>query len=558
MKNSVLFPCVFGVSAVTNGKITSALVEKSGKMQLRVQKNNCGIKFSNVFLVRGFVFLILGFYYTLHGIFNGNQGDVYRIKQIDKVSKSLNVHSKSVFLFAVAVCSMAGACFLLGYAPIAVGNLLAPKSFNILLKRFIISLVKIAIIVLIMLLLKVFPTFRAYYMFNSACAQKQSELGQVNFLTYFVSSTLVCTCVISLVGLVLNKWYSILINLAVALLVFVINYEVFAELQKLKGLNKIFEPIYSLVLKNPSHLEQKCVNIALEETKRTSTLKSKTQKENNMGESILFSEAYVMAREILQNANCFEKSDLDYIFAEVLGKSRTQIRLVSNISMSDYKKIEACCKRRASGEPISKMFGHANFYGFDFVVTKDVLSPRMDTERLVEAVLDNLLPKQTVLDVGTGSGAIAITIAKKSNAKVTAVDISDEALKVAKQNAVKNQANVKFVKSDLFKNLGRFAKFDIIVSNPPYIPTKQIDALDKEVKDFDPILALDGGESGLDFYEKIILEAPKRLNKNGMIFFEVGKGQASMVKKLLQKNFKDIRIVKDYNKINRVVYATLI
>ena len=116
---------------------------------------------------------------------------------------------------------------------------------------------------------------------------------------------------------------------------------------------------------------------------------------------------------------------------------------------------------------------------------------------------------------------------------------------------------VNFVISDLFSRIGRFSKFDIIVSNPPYIPSGDIDGLDEEVKKHDPILALDGGADGLNFYRAIIDKAPAKLVKNGRIYLEVGINQAQDIKKLLQKNFKDIRIVKDYNKIERVVCATL-
>ena len=260
-------------------------------------------------------------------------------------------------------------------------------------------------------------------------------------------------------------------------------------------------------------------------------------KDNNIN-SVPFSEAYVQMKELLTNAGKYEQSDLDYIFCEVLKKSRAELKLVKSIDKDDLKKITKVVKERASGRPITKIFGYANFYGLNFIVTNDVLSPRMDTERLVETVLKDIKTKQSVLDIGTGSGAIAITIAKNSSAKVTAVDISDEALKVAKENAKINDAKVNFVKSDLFESLGRFAKYDIIVSNPPYIPTKDIDSLDEEVKKYDPLLALDGGVSGLGFYEKIIAEAPKKLTKNGKIYFEVGIGQASNVKKLLQKYIK--------------------
>ena len=132
----------------------------------------------------------------------------------------------------------------------------------------------------------------------------------------------------------------------------------------------------------------------------------------------------------------------------------------------------------------------------------------------------------------------------------------DEAIAVAKENARNNGVNVTFKKSDLFSNISKLGKFDIIVSNPPYIPSADIEQLEEEVKNYDPLLALDGGVTGLDFYTKIIECAPTYLTNNGKIFFEIGINQAKDVKKLLQKNFKDIRIVKDYNKIDRVVVAT--
>ena len=158
------------------------------------------------------------------------------------------------------------------------------------------------------------------------------------------------------------------------------------------------------------------------------------------------------------------------------------------------------------------------------------------------------------MDLGTGSGAIAVSIAKNSDADVTAVDISKSALLTAEANAKKNDVKIEFLHSNLFDNLKRKRKFDIIVSNPPYIPTKEIEKLDKNVKECDPVLALDGGEDGLDFYRKIAEHAPLRLNQNGLIFFEVGKGQAKAVRKILRDNgFEDIKTIKDYNKIERVI-----
>ena len=178
---------------------------------------------------------------------------------------------------------------------------------------------------------------------------------------------------------------------------------------------------------------------------------------------------------------------------------------------------------------------------------------------MVEEVIheiQNRAVKLKVLDLCTGSGCIAITIAKNTDAKVYAVDISEAALTVAKKNATTHNANVKFINSDLFNNLKK-EKFDIIISNPPYIRSKDILALEDEVKKNDPLISLDGGEDGLYFYREIAKSAPKYLNKNGKIFLEIGINEAKSVKKLLQNNFENIKIKKDYSGIDRVVIADI-
>ena len=178
-------------------------------------------------------------------------------------------------------------------------------------------------------------------------------------------------------------------------------------------------------------------------------------------------------------------------------------------------------------------------------VTKDLKS---------KTVSDNFTP--TVLDVGTGSGAIAVTIQKETNFDVCAVDISEKALEIAKKNALNLGAKVDFIHSNLFENI-KDLKVDFIVSNPPYIKSDVLLTLDKEVKDNEPILALDGGTDGLDFYRKITLEAKNHLNENGMLFFEIGFDQAKEVSELMQANFENVTVIKDYGNNDRVVYGKL-
>lgn len=552
MNKYILYPCVYGIMAVTTSKNISVKVDNHGKINIKSIKTNKKIKFLNRFLVRGMVFLIFGIYYTICGICNDN----LEFKSFDRTKKSLNVSYNSILTFIMIILTLFISFFLLGFIPTKLSYYLAPKNYNIFTKRMIITLMKLAVIFLMFLILKSFIVCENYLKFNESCHKVQKSQGQVNFLYFFLCSTFLDVLILGFVGLPITSWYFVIVNILISVVIFSVNYELFLQIQKNKWLNAIIFPICWLFYEKPSLLEEKCVNIILNELKLSNSKRDKMQEEVKNG--ITFSEAYVQMQHILKKANRYEKSDLDYIFAEVLNKSRAEVRLVKTINITDYKKIQKIVEERASGKPITKILGHTNFYGLEFIVTKDVLSPRMDTERLVETVLNDIKPKQTVIDIGTGSGAIAITIAKNSQAKVTAVDISEGALKVAKENAKNNNVQVKFVESNLFDAFRRFTKFDVIVSNPPYIPSKVIDNLEDEVKKFDPIIALDGGADGLDFYKKIIDEAPKRLTRNGKIYFEVGINQALDVKKLLQKNFKDIRIVKDYNKIDRVVCATLI
>lgn len=552
MNKYILYPCVYGIMAVTTSKNISVKVDNHGKINIKSIKTNKKIKFLNRFLVRGMFFLIFGIYYTICGICNDN----LEFKSFDRTKKSLNVSYNSILTFIMIILTLFISFFLLGFIPTKLSYYLAPKNYNIFTKRMIITLMKLAVIFLMFLILKSFIVCENYLKFNESCHKLQKSQGQVNFLYFFLCSTFLDVLILGFVGLPITSWYFVIVNILISVVIFSVNYELFLQIQKNKWLNAIIFPICWLFYEKPSLLEEKCVNIILNELKLSNSKRDKMQEEVKNG--ITFSEAYVQMQHILKKANRYEKSDLDYIFAEVLNKSRAEVRLVKTINITDYKKIQKIVEERASGKPITKILGHTNFYGLEFIVTKDVLSPRMDTERLVETVLNDIKPKQTVIDIGTGSGAIAITIAKNSQAKVTAVDISEGALKVAKENAKNNNVQVKFVESNLFDAFRRFTKFDVIVSNPPYIPSKVIDNLEDEVKKFDPIIALDGGADGLDFYKKIIDEAPKRLTRNGKIYFEVGINQALDVKKLLQKNFKDIRIVKDYNKIDRVVCATLI
>lgn len=249
-----------------------------------------------------------------------------------------------------------------------------------------------------------------------------------------------------------------------------------------------------------------------------------------------------------------DESDIDWIIVECSGIKRAEIETGKELSDEETKKSEAIMKTRLTGVPLAYCLGYQNFFGRDFYVNRNTLIPRCETELLVELILKTV-KTGSGLDIGTGSGIIPITLnLENRNLTMTAVDISDKALLVAVKNAKNLNAKVDFIKSDLFSRLNG-KQFDFIVSNPPYIKTQDIAGLDDVVKKYEPTLALDGGVDGLDFYRKIILDAPKFLKENGCIFFEVGIDESDAVKNLLSKEFKDIKIEKDLENVARIVSA---
>lgn len=271
---------------------------------------------------------------------------------------------------------------------------------------------------------------------------------------------------------------------------------------------------------------------------------------------VSFSQVMKDAKKTLGEAGIHDPSELEWLIAETLGKKRNDLKLILTISKKEEKQIRKHAKKRAMHQPLSSILGRTNFFGLDFCVSKHVLSPRPETEILAEETLKHIqkqIVPVKVLDLCTGSGCIAVTLAKNSNAEVWASDISRKALAVAKKNAEKHTANISLIHSDLFSKIDR--NFDVIVSNPPYIARGEISGLDREVRGYDPLLSLDGGTDGLDFYRKIANESPLCLTKNGFLFLEIGQNQAQDVVNLLQKNFKNIRIVKDYSGNDRVIIS---
>lgn len=212
--------------------------------------------------------------------------------------------------------------------------------------------------------------------------------------------------------------------------------------------------------------------------------------------------------------------------------------------------------KRARRIPLQHILGSASFMGFDFRVNEAVLIPRQDTETLVETVLSKENDKSiNVLDMCTGSGCIAVSLKLLGDFEgVTAADISAAALDVARDNARRNRADIHFIQSDMFDDVP--GSFDVIVSNPPYIPSRDIETLEPEVREHDPVTALDGGEDGLDFYRRIADSSGTALKDGGRLYLEIGFDQGAAVKELLLSHgFEDVTIYRDLAGLDRVAAA---
>lgn len=259
------------------------------------------------------------------------------------------------------------------------------------------------------------------------------------------------------------------------------------------------------------------------------------------------------AKEELKNAGVVSY-ELDSLVLICCALSFSKEKVIFNPEIIlDERQLEdffALIARRKNGEPVSHLIGKREFYGVDFLVNKNVLDPRPDSESLIELVLEFAKKDDELqlLDLGVGSGCLVISLLLLfKNSTAIGVDISNLALEVAAKNALKNQVapRLNLQKSDLFSALNAGQKFDIIISNPPYIPTHQIADLQIEVRDFEPILALDGGVDGMDFYRKIAKEAAQFLKNNGLVFLEIGINQKAEIVEIFQENNFDLIAAKD-------------
>lgn len=280
--------------------------------------------------------------------------------------------------------------------------------------------------------------------------------------------------------------------------------------------------------------------------------------------SLELKEAIKIAKNQLSEAGIHDaENDAKELYCNLTGIDRVGLMMRWTDIIQDNR-LDAyfdLVEKRAAHTPLQHITGKQEFMGFVFKVNDNVLIPRMDTETLVCEAIKRLERGGDVLDLGTGSGAIGISIARLCpKTKVTLSDISEAALEIAEENIALNKVKVKTVRSDLlaaFKGRLGAKKFDMIISNPPYIATGVIAGLEPEVREHEPMLALDGGADGLNFYRLIAQDAPNHLKKDGVLMLEIGYDQGYLVSALLRESgrFDGIEVIKDISGNDRVIVS---
>lgn len=268
---------------------------------------------------------------------------------------------------------------------------------------------------------------------------------------------------------------------------------------------------------------------------------------------------YETGKDRLEKAGIQEAAlDARLLLEEVCRTDRNTLLVHGDRAVTEEEETQfrIFIERRSAHEPLQQITGWQEFMGLRFSVTEEVLVPRQDTETLVEEVMRYLRDGMEILDVCTGSGCILLSLLRYSNGcRGVGCDISEKALAVAGQNAKELGISAQFIQSDLFESIE--GRFEYIVSNPPYIRKDVIPTLMEEVRDHEPLIALDGGEDGLDFYRKITREATEHLYSGGMLFFEIGYDQGEAVKLLMEEEgYEEVTVSQDLAGLDRVVYGT--
>ncbi len=450
--------------------------------------------------------------------------------------------------------------------------------------------IRLVIFILYILGISLIPSLKRVFMYHGAehktitCYENGEELTVENIkkcsrvhdrcgTTFLFLVMIVSIIVFSLANIVVAKWLytdsdrlngliRFVFKLLMLPVVAGVSYEILRLLSKTKSKFFIIFKAPGLLLQRLTTREPADDMIECAITAFDTVLKMEA--DPTLPESV-FATAGKMSALLKNTKKRFAVAEIDgeeaeWIFALTLQIPKSSVATEEYIlKVAQAKEIVRIANERLTGRPLWYIVGDTDFYGYKIKVDERVLIPRPETEELASLVVGSAEENCNILDLCTGSGAIAIAVYKElekrgKTPKMTAVDISADALEVARENAEANGADILFLQSDLFKRLR--GRFDIIVSNPPYIPSGDIQGLQKEVRDYEPVLALDGGTDGLDYYRKIAQEASKYLNRGGMVILEVGAGEADAVLRMF-KGVSYAMIIKDFNGVDRYVKVVL-
>ena len=501
------------------------------------------------------------------------------------LAEKLKVNVMGVVTTLSLIIGLALAVFLFIWLPVNLRTWIFGDDINLWAKNFIEGGVKILIFVLYILSVSFIKDIKRTFMYHGAehktitCFEKGLPLTVANakkcsrvhdrcgttFMVFVLTISIIVFAVFESVlginGVKLANYLRILCKIALLPLVAGLSYELLKALAKTDSFLVYPLKVPGLLLQKLTTKEptEDMLEVAIASFNTVMVMDANPE----ISTRSFFAERRIKdvtsdVLSLLRLNGIEEKAEAEWIVSIKANVNRDEVYGDKTISYKIETEILKTVNERITGRPLWYCIGDADFMGYILKVDERVLIPRPETEILVESALNEITPDMKVLDLCTGSGAIGIAIALKTEAKVLATDISEDALSLAKENASRLNADVEFIKSDIFSSFEDKPefKFDVILSNPPYIKTADIENLQKEIKDFEPKSALDGGIDGLDFYRIIARDVKKYLNDDGKLFLECGEGQADVIKEMLV-GFKRVEIIKDLENVDRIVKAVL-
>lgn len=563
---------VLGGVVLSGPKQNLATFSYNGEKQIENISRQKFLALRDIPFLRG-IFVMIGYLITFFQAFDLSLIVLNQKLIAGDVERKLKVR-KSLIKFYALVLLVAFVSFLV--APVGIYLLMyffVPSG----LANFVMAITRVISVFAFLLMLKMFSVSKDIYRHNYAInkvnnamfgtkyldykqAQKSSGFCVYSAGNFLVFSLLICYLFVPVITFDVHFVFNVLIKIAFAILFICLAYELLVGVEYTYRKNAFMRVIAFPFLQLSRLTTTRCkrhhmqtVFYGYEELIQMTATRKDFDKERES-----YRKVYSDIKNRLFECGITENREADYLICDTLGIDKTELFLKDSFSKQEISKLNKVLEQRVMRKPLCKILNKKCFYGRDFFVDQNVLSPRQETELLTNLAIDDILAnekKLQVLDLCTGSGAIAITVALETKSKVVASDKSQKALNVAQKNAQNLGAKVQFYKSDMFKNLNDCGKFDIIISNPPYIPTQDIQNLDVEVKDYDPVMSLDGGDDGLDFYKIIARKAPEYLKEGGRLYLEIGFDQGESVKALLSRNFVDIEVIKDYDDNDRIVVA---